>query len=265
MQNFVQEGKILTLTAPYARSAGEGALVGSIFGVACNDVLLSAAGEFWVGEGVFTLTKTDEQAWSVGDKIYWNNSTKACTTVATDGMLIGYAAEAVLVTAGLVTGKVRLNGSTPSTAEGPQGAIAILTDSTGGSGTHDDTLADGLTSVATAASTYTPSIDDSAVVAQADAQGDIEPAAAGACAGDATPSAAQVDTAIATAVAPLTANDATLAVALKQVRADLEAMRTTVGTLVTDATVQNQNDSDLAQKIIEIRAALIAAGILAAA
>jgi hypothetical protein len=48
------------------------------------------------------------------------------------------------------------------------------------------------------------------------------------------------------------------------VSAALAALRTTVAACVTDIGVKNQNDSDLAQKILEIRTALIAAGILTA-
>lgn len=80
-----------------------------------------------------------------------------------------------------------------------QGAIVDLTDSTGGSGTHNDTLA--------AVTTFTPSVawDGASVY----------------------PSAADA-TAIATAI-----------------------------------TVLNQNSSDLAQKVLEILAALRGAGIIA--
>ena len=55
MKNFIQHGKTVTLTAPYDRESGQGALVGSIFGVAAGDVLSGADGEF-VLEGVFDLT-----------------------------------------------------------------------------------------------------------------------------------------------------------------------------------------------------------------
>jgi hypothetical protein len=51
-----------------------------------------------------------------------------------------------------------------------------------------------------------------------DAEGDIAAAAAGACAGGATPSAAQVDTAIATALAPIDINFATMVVLVNEIR-----------------------------------------------
>lgn len=123
---FIQPGEKLTLNAPYDRSAGQPAMVGSIFGVALQDVLSGVDGEFAV-TGVWDLPKTDSQAWSVGDKIYWKASTKACTTVATDGPLIGVAVEALGSGSGITLGQVKLTGVPPDTAEGPQAAIASLT------------------------------------------------------------------------------------------------------------------------------------------
>ncbi|MEK7995702.1 MAG: DUF2190 family protein [Planctomycetota bacterium] len=51
----------LTLTAPYARVAGEGALGGSLFGGAVNDVANGAEGEFAI-VGVFDLTRETGRA-----------------------------------------------------------------------------------------------------------------------------------------------------------------------------------------------------------
>lgn len=159
MQNYTQPGDILTLTAPYAVASGAGALVGSIFGVATSAVASGAEGEFKTC-GVFELTKATGTAWTQGEKIYWDDSNKRCSDDSTVGQLIGAATAAAA--SGDTTGKVKLNGVAPSTAEGPQAAIAsltdngggtadgtvaaqaepvTLTDSTGLSGSHDDTLA----------------------------------------------------------------------------------------------------------------------------
>lgn len=165
--NFKQPGDVVTLTAPYTRTSGQGALVGSLFGVALADVTSAAEGEF-ATEGVFELPKTSAQAWTQGQKIYWDNSNKRCDNDPTVGMLIGVATTAADNPSS--TGIVRLNGSTPSMAEGPEAAIADLT------GTLTGTVNGALVDVA---------------------------AAAGACAGGSTPTATQVDTAIATAVATI--------------------------------------------------------------
>jgi len=41
MKNFVQPGKTITLTAPYAVTSGDGLLVGSVFGVAAGTAALT--------------------------------------------------------------------------------------------------------------------------------------------------------------------------------------------------------------------------------
>lgn len=122
--NKKQTGAILTLAAPYDRTSGQGALIGSIFGVALATVLEAATGDFDT-EGVWALAKTSAQEWALGDKIYWNTSTKVADNVATVGPLIGVATAAAANPSS--TGDVRLNGVAPATAEGPQTAIASFT------------------------------------------------------------------------------------------------------------------------------------------
>lgn len=120
MQNVIQDGKVLTLTAPYDVVSGAGALVGSLFGVATAAVASAASGEFSV-EGVFELAKTTSQAWSVGDKLYWNDSTKKLSTVATVGPLVGVCTEAAL--SADTTGVCKLTGVS-ELSEGNQGTVA---------------------------------------------------------------------------------------------------------------------------------------------
>jgi len=122
--NYVQPGDIITLAAPYDRTTGQGAQVGSLFGVALQTVLNGIDGEFNT-KGVWTLAKTSAQAWTQGQKIYWDNSNKRCDSDSTVGMLIGVASAAAANPSS--TGDVRLNGSSPATAEGPQAAIASFT------------------------------------------------------------------------------------------------------------------------------------------
>ena len=110
MKNYVQAGKTLTLTAPYAVSSGGGALVGSIFGVAAGDVGNGEDGEFQV-EGVFDLTREtgSSTGWSQGALIYWDNTNKRVTKTSTSNKLIGVAVKAAAD--GDATGRVRLNGA----------------------------------------------------------------------------------------------------------------------------------------------------------
>lgn len=108
MKNFIQDGKTITLTAPYAVSSGAGLLVGSIFGIASNDAPIGLDVEA-VLEGVFTIAKTSAQAWTVGQLIYWDDTNKVATSVLTGNKLIGVAV--AIATNPSSTGSIRLNGS----------------------------------------------------------------------------------------------------------------------------------------------------------
>jgi len=109
MKNFVQQGENLTLPAPYAVNSGDGALIGSIFGVASTKAAIGEDTSF-VREGVFTLPKPGAQAWAVGVKVYWDNAAKNVTTTSAGNTLIGAAAGAVGNGAGETSGKVLLTG-----------------------------------------------------------------------------------------------------------------------------------------------------------
>lgn len=110
MKNYVQPGNTLTLTAPYAVTSGDGLLVGSIFGIASGDAALGEPVEAAL-KGVFDLTKVGSQAWTVGAKVYWDDTNKRTTSVATSNTLIGVATEAVAGGAGETIGRVRLNAA----------------------------------------------------------------------------------------------------------------------------------------------------------
>jgi predicted RecA/RadA family phage recombinase len=110
MKNYVQPGNTITLTAPYDVASGDGLLVGSIFGVATGAAANGEAIETAL-VGVFDLKKVGSQAWTAGDKVYWDNTAKPATKTATSNTLIGVATEAVDGGAGSTTGRVRLNGS----------------------------------------------------------------------------------------------------------------------------------------------------------
>ena len=110
MKNFVQNGRQLSVTAPAAVAAGAGVLVGSLFGVAVHAAASGDPVEI-VTEGVFSLAKVGSQAWTVGVRIYWDDSAKNCTTTASTNKLIGVAAAAVGSGAGETLGQVRLSAA----------------------------------------------------------------------------------------------------------------------------------------------------------
>lgn len=98
MKNFVQPGITLTLAAPYQRNSGQGAKVGSLFGVACADVASGVDGEFKT-EGVFDITKEATTiTFAVGDPVWWDDTNKRCTSVNTSNLKIGVAVAAALAT-----------------------------------------------------------------------------------------------------------------------------------------------------------------------
>lgn len=110
MKNYIQAGDTIVAAAPYALTSGQGALVGIMFGVATADAA-NGADVALKTKGVFDLTKTGTQAWTVGAAIYWDNTAKVCTTVTAGNTKIGVAVVAVGNGAGETTGRVRLNGS----------------------------------------------------------------------------------------------------------------------------------------------------------
>lgn len=105
MRNFVQPGKVLTVTAVAAVKSGEFVKVGAIFGVAATDAKIGQEFELQTGE-VFDLPKTSAQAWVVGDVIY-ATATGVMTTVSTDNTKVGVAVAVAANPSG--TGRVRLN------------------------------------------------------------------------------------------------------------------------------------------------------------
>lgn len=107
MKTYTQPADVVTLTAPYAVASGAGAKVGQLFGVAAKSYASGAVGEF-LTTGAFELAKLSAQAWTVGALVYWDNTAKLCTTVATGNLLIGCAIAAAANPS--PTGTVRLNG-----------------------------------------------------------------------------------------------------------------------------------------------------------
>ena len=90
MKNFVQCGENLDLIAPRALSAGEGFVVGSIFAVAAADAANGAA-VVGVTEGVFDLAKKSTTAFSVGDKVSFDNTNHYCDAAGAGLYPIGVA------------------------------------------------------------------------------------------------------------------------------------------------------------------------------
>lgn len=124
MKNFIAVGNTLTVQPPALDdfTAGQGVLIGSLFGVVAVDLPLAAleAGQELVVNvtGIYDLPKPPSQAWMVGDLIYWDEGNSRCTNVASTNVPIGIAVSPVVGTAGEIVGRVRLNGAAVAAASG---------------------------------------------------------------------------------------------------------------------------------------------------
>lgn len=90
MKNFKREGCTFEFIAQADVASGDGVMVGKLFGVSNFSV---KAGEKGVAsrEGVYNLPKTNAQAWTQGDVLYWDGS-KVTTSSNSGGYTkIGYA------------------------------------------------------------------------------------------------------------------------------------------------------------------------------
>lgn len=71
MNNYVHEGTVIDIVAPYEVDTGQGVLVGELFGIATS---WASPGEQLTIRlnGVFDLVRLMDQDWNIGDPIYWD-------------------------------------------------------------------------------------------------------------------------------------------------------------------------------------------------
>ncbi|MGU3668001.1 DUF2190 family protein [Methylobacterium sp. A49B] len=112
MKNFLQNGDALNVVAPAGGVlSGQPLVVGKIFGVAGSTRLVGETFALW-RKGVFSLPKTNAQAWAQGDSLYWDAANSVVTNVNSASLLpVGYAADAAANPSSI--GPVLL-GQTPS-------------------------------------------------------------------------------------------------------------------------------------------------------
>jgi predicted RecA/RadA family phage recombinase len=108
MNNHVQPGDTITVTAPYAVDSGDGVLVGSLFGIACDDALISATDLEILTVGVFDIKKTDAITFTMGAAVFWDDTAKSVTNVAAGNRRIGAAT--IAAAGGDANARVRLDG-----------------------------------------------------------------------------------------------------------------------------------------------------------
>jgi predicted RecA/RadA family phage recombinase len=158
MKNYLHDGATCELIAPAGGVvSGGGYMIGSLFAVAINDAAAAAVFEGQT-EGVFSLTKTNAQAWLQGDPIYWNEATKILDNDPATGPLIGVATDAAANPS--ATGNVKLNKAIDDLrTEGPQPPIADV-DLTLNAGAAGNGVTQAITDPAAAPGTATILRDD---------------------------------------------------------------------------------------------------------
>src|SRR5688572_23834561 len=108
MQNYVQPGETIPLTAPSGGVvSGTAYKIGSLIIVALVSVAQTVRFSAMT-RGVAELPKATGQTWSEGEKLYWDDSAKKFTTTSSGNTLAGCAVAAAL--SGDTTGLVRLDG-----------------------------------------------------------------------------------------------------------------------------------------------------------
>jgi len=129
MDNFVHQGRSLTIAFPYPVTAGGGVKVGNGFGIGVNTHGANENGDMRV-VGVFDLAK-DGSSFADGDVVYWDDTAHLATASSAGNMQIGVV-ELLnpdgSSTSGALTEdatvRVRLNGAFPAAQEAIDSSIA---------------------------------------------------------------------------------------------------------------------------------------------
>jgi predicted RecA/RadA family phage recombinase len=94
MNNYVQDGDVLTVDPGATVAAGTGIMIGTaLFGVAVVDGVSGTASAVRV-RGVVEIAKTSALAISVGDVLYWSAGTSMVNKTSASQRVVGVAVEA---------------------------------------------------------------------------------------------------------------------------------------------------------------------------
>jgi predicted RecA/RadA family phage recombinase len=119
MKNFVLEGDVINYAnSGSAIASGAVVQIGETVGVAATDISATTGTGAVLLEGVFSLPKVGSQAWSQGDKIFWDHTNLYCTSTPSSDAdtVMGIAFEAVGSGSGETTGLVKLQSNQPKKA-----------------------------------------------------------------------------------------------------------------------------------------------------
>ena len=108
MKNHIQKGDVITVAAPAGGiGAGEGAIIGNIFGVAAFAAAVGEPVEL-ASTGVYQLPKATAAVLTVGTRVAWDNTAKNINVPGTGRFPVGVATEAA--GNGVTSVAVRLDG-----------------------------------------------------------------------------------------------------------------------------------------------------------
>ena len=108
MQNFIQNGHVITVTTPAGGIlSGEGLIVGNIFGVAAYSAAEGDPLEL-ATTGVYKLPKATAAVLTVGARVAWDNTAKNINVPGAGRFPVGVATEAA--GNGVTSVVVRLDG-----------------------------------------------------------------------------------------------------------------------------------------------------------
>ena len=90
MKNYVQDGKTISFTPTADVVSGQVVLLGAMLAVSVGEIEANASGT-GVTEGVFELPKKSTDVLAAGALVYWDNTAKEITSLATGNTLAGKA------------------------------------------------------------------------------------------------------------------------------------------------------------------------------
>jgi predicted RecA/RadA family phage recombinase/lysophospholipase L1-like esterase len=88
MKNYVMDGEVVTMAAPYDLANGEAVQVGSVFGVSAKAAKLGEAVDL-ATVGVFDLVAESTQSYLPGTELFWDVANKRITSVSGVGSCVG--------------------------------------------------------------------------------------------------------------------------------------------------------------------------------
>lgn len=92
MSNYIHPGHTLKVLAPYEVNKGDFVQVGALFGAAKSWASKGELVEILTA-GVFEVSKSAEQVWNIGERVYWNVQERKITTIGSGSFFVGIVVE----------------------------------------------------------------------------------------------------------------------------------------------------------------------------